>query len=81
MDQVREIAAKTPGIGQVISISGVSPLDNNASLSSAWLAYLMLKDWSRSDETTMSSLGPSRAGTQMPIPIRDRMNSLSRPTG
>jgi hydrophobic/amphiphilic exporter-1 (mainly G- bacteria), HAE1 family len=37
---------KVPGVDQVLTIAGVSALDNNASLSSAGVAYVILKDWS-----------------------------------
>jgi HAE1 family hydrophobic/amphiphilic exporter-1 len=47
---VGKIARETPGVDQVITISGISVLDNNASLSSAGLAYVMLKDWSVRDK-------------------------------
>jgi HAE1 family hydrophobic/amphiphilic exporter-1 len=46
LEQVSKIAKDTPGVDRVIAISGVSVLDNNASLPSAGLAYVMLKDWS-----------------------------------
>src|SRR5262249_48741896 len=46
LDQVSKIAKATPGVEQVITISGISVLDNNASLPSAGIAYVMLKDWS-----------------------------------
>jgi HAE1 family hydrophobic/amphiphilic exporter-1 len=46
MKQVSEIAGKTPGVDRVITVSGVSALDNNASLANAGVAYLVLKDWS-----------------------------------
>jgi HAE1 family hydrophobic/amphiphilic exporter-1 len=45
LDKVTEIARKTPGVDQVVTIAGVSPLDNNASLANAGVAYLILKDW------------------------------------
>jgi hydrophobic/amphiphilic exporter-1 (mainly G- bacteria), HAE1 family len=45
LDQVDAIAHKIPGIDQVVAIAGVSPLDNNASLANAGVAYLVLKDW------------------------------------
>jgi HAE1 family hydrophobic/amphiphilic exporter-1 len=45
LDQVTAIARKTPGVEQVVTIAGVSPLDNSATLSSAGVAYLILKDW------------------------------------
>jgi HAE1 family hydrophobic/amphiphilic exporter-1 len=43
--KVSDAAHKTPGVDQVITIAGVSPLDGNASLSSAGVAYIILKDW------------------------------------
>jgi len=46
LEQVSTIAKDTPGVDQVITISGISVLDNNASLPSSGLAYVMLKDWS-----------------------------------
>jgi HAE1 family hydrophobic/amphiphilic exporter-1 len=41
------IARATPGVDQAIEISGISPLDNNASLASAGAIYVVLKDWSQ----------------------------------
>src|SRR6185437_13147821 len=45
LDRVGAIAAKTPGVGQVVTIAGVSPLDNNSSLANSGIAYIILKDW------------------------------------
>ena len=42
---VARIARNVPAVDQVIEIAGISPLDNNASLSSAGAAYVILKDW------------------------------------
>ncbi len=39
-------AARTPGVDQVIAISGISVLDNSATLPNAGVAYVVLKDWS-----------------------------------
>ena len=47
MDQVAEIAQKTPGVDQVVTVAGISPLDNSASLSSAGVSYVTLKPWSQ----------------------------------
>jgi HAE1 family hydrophobic/amphiphilic exporter-1 len=44
--KVGELARTTPGVRQVITIAGVSPLDNNAPLANAGVAYIMLDDWS-----------------------------------
>ena len=37
---------KTPGVDQVVTIAGISALDNSAPLANAGVAYIMLKDWS-----------------------------------
>jgi HAE1 family hydrophobic/amphiphilic exporter-1 len=36
---------KAPGVAQVITIAGISALDNSASLANAGVAYIILKDW------------------------------------
>ncbi|MDE2379109.1 efflux RND transporter permease subunit [Bradyrhizobium sp.] len=46
LDKVSEITSRTPGVAQVITIAGISALDNNASLANAGVAYVILKDWS-----------------------------------
>src|ERR1700704_3900983 len=46
LDKVSDVSRKTPGVAQVITIAGVSPLDNSSTLSSAGVAYIILKDWS-----------------------------------
>jgi hydrophobic/amphiphilic exporter-1 (mainly G- bacteria), HAE1 family len=38
--------SKTPGVDKVITIAGMSALDNNASLANAGVVYIILKDWS-----------------------------------
>jgi len=50
LQQVTKIARDTPGVDVVFAISGISVLDNNASLPSAGLVYVMLKDWSVRDK-------------------------------
>jgi hydrophobic/amphiphilic exporter-1 (mainly G- bacteria), HAE1 family len=45
MSKIEELAKKTPGVQQVIAISGVSVLDGNATLANAGVAYVVLKDW------------------------------------
>ncbi len=47
MDEVTRIARGVDGVETVISIGGVSALDNNVPLSNAGVAYVVLKDWSR----------------------------------
>ena len=46
MDAVSRLAREIPGVDHVITVGGVSPLDNSASLANAGIAYLVLKDWS-----------------------------------
>ncbi len=50
MKQISDIASKTPGVENVIAISGVSVLDNNATLPNGGVAYVMLKDWDVRDK-------------------------------
>jgi HAE1 family hydrophobic/amphiphilic exporter-1 len=45
LDEVSEIVGKAPGVAQVITIAGISALDNSASLANAGVAYIILKDW------------------------------------
>jgi HAE1 family hydrophobic/amphiphilic exporter-1 len=46
LTQVSEITGKAPGVDQVITIAGISALDNSSSLANAGVAYLILKEWS-----------------------------------
>ena len=46
LTRVSEITGKAPGVDQVITIAGISALDNTSSLANAGVAYVMLKDWS-----------------------------------
>ncbi len=46
LTQVETVANAVPGVDRVITIAGLSPLDNSASLANGGVAYVMLKDWS-----------------------------------
>jgi HAE1 family hydrophobic/amphiphilic exporter-1 len=46
LEEVDEIAKTAPGVERIITIAGISVLDNSASLANAGVAYIMLKDWS-----------------------------------
>ena len=46
LDRVTEIARKTPAVAQVVTIAGISVLDNSATLANAGVAYIILKPWS-----------------------------------
>jgi HAE1 family hydrophobic/amphiphilic exporter-1 len=50
LEDVSTIARKDPSVAEVISIAGVSMLDNNATLANAGVAYVVLKDWSERDD-------------------------------
>jgi HAE1 family hydrophobic/amphiphilic exporter-1 len=47
MDHVAEIARNTPGVDEVVTVAGISPLDNSASLANAGVSYVTLKPWSQ----------------------------------
>jgi HAE1 family hydrophobic/amphiphilic exporter-1 len=46
MQQIAGIAKKVPGVDHVVSISGISVLDNFATLANAGVAFVVLRDWS-----------------------------------
>jgi HAE1 family hydrophobic/amphiphilic exporter-1 len=46
LDRVSTIAHQTPGVAQVVTIAGISVLDNSATLANAGVAYIILKPWS-----------------------------------
>jgi hydrophobic/amphiphilic exporter-1 (mainly G- bacteria), HAE1 family len=43
--RLAEIAKKTPGVAHAVTIGGISPLDNNASMSSAGMVYIIFDSW------------------------------------
>lgn len=45
MEQVREIVSKVPGVQQVVTIGGISVLNNNSTQSSSGVQYVILKPW------------------------------------
>jgi HAE1 family hydrophobic/amphiphilic exporter-1 len=45
MQQISEIAGKVPGVDHVVTVSGVSILDNMARLANGGVAFVVLKDW------------------------------------
>ena len=47
MDELTRICRENSAVERTISIGGMSPLDNNASLANAGIIYLMFKDWSK----------------------------------
>ena len=65
LDRVTEIARKTPGVEQVVSIAGISALDNSSSLANAGVAYVILKDW--------GSRGPGEDLRSLVYGLNDRL--------
>ncbi|HUI98540.1 MAG TPA: efflux RND transporter permease subunit [Xanthobacteraceae bacterium] len=47
LDQVTAIAKRTPGVRQVVTIAGLSVLDNSAPLANGGAAYIILDDWAK----------------------------------
>jgi HAE1 family hydrophobic/amphiphilic exporter-1 len=47
LDEASNLARKVPGVETVLSIAGVSALDNNASLANSGVLYIILKDWDK----------------------------------
>jgi hydrophobic/amphiphilic exporter-1 (mainly G- bacteria), HAE1 family len=50
LGQISTIAHADPAVDHVVTIAGVSPLDNSAVLANAGVAYVVLKDWSKRDD-------------------------------
>ena len=56
LQKVTDIARATPGVDQVVAISGISVLDNSATLQNSGVAYVILKDWSQRGTATGTDL-------------------------
>ncbi len=48
--KVSALASAVPGVANVVAITGVSAIDNNATLANAAVAYVTLNDWSIRDK-------------------------------
>ena len=59
--KVQQAVGSVPGVQDVICISGISVLDNSASLSNAGVAYVVLKDWSERTSSDQGLLGMYQA--------------------
>ena len=71
LDRVQKAARAVPGVSEAIGIAGVSVLDNSASLSSAGVVYVILKDWSERTSDDQGLLGMYSALTAAMAPIED----------
>ena len=45
MAKIQSVASQIPGVEHVVTVSGISILDNRASLANAGVAFVVLKDW------------------------------------
>ena len=52
LDEATKLALDTPGVEQVIAISGLSALDNFADLANAGVSFVMLKPWDERSKAT-----------------------------
>ena len=50
LDEISTIAGADPAVSHVVSIGGVSPLDDSAPLANAGVAYLVLKPWNARED-------------------------------
>ena len=69
LNEVTKVAQGTPGVEHVISISGISALDNNATLANAGVSYVILKDWSQR--------GPGEDLRSIYINLTERLRDLA----
>ena len=56
LDQVSKAVLAAPGVDHAVAISGISALDNSASLQNAGAVYVVLKDWSQRGAGTGADL-------------------------
>ncbi len=70
MEKVSNVAKGVPGVERVVAISGMSLLDNRATLSSSGAAFVILKSWGERDnkgETAFALLKKLTAALQQNI--------------
>ncbi len=71
LEKVRRAVATVTGVQDVICISGISVLDNSASLSNAGVAYVVLKDWSERTSSDQGLLGMYQALNKAVASVED----------
>ena len=71
MAKLQKAVSAVPGVQDVVCISGISVLDNSASLSNAGVAYVVLKDWSQRTTASQGLLGMYQALSAAVAPIED----------
>ena len=71
MAKLQRAVSGVPGVQDVVCISGISVLDNSASLSNAGVAYVVLKDWSQRKDASQGLLGMYQALSAAAATIED----------
>jgi HAE1 family hydrophobic/amphiphilic exporter-1 len=71
LDKIQKAVSTVAGVQDVICISGISVLDNSASLSNAGVAYVVLKDWSERKSADEGLLGMYRSLSAAVAPIEE----------
>ncbi len=67
LNETTKMALATPGVKQVITIAGISVLDNSASLANAGVNYVIFDDWSKRDKAKGQDLKSLLLGLQSKI--------------
>ena len=67
LNETTKIALATPGVKQVITIAGISVLDNSATLANAGVNYVIFDDWSKRDKAKGQDLKSLLLGLQNKI--------------
>jgi len=67
LNETTKIAFATPGVKEVITIAGISVLDNSATLANAGVNYVMFDDWSKREKAKGQDLKSLLLGLQSKI--------------
>jgi hydrophobic/amphiphilic exporter-1 (mainly G- bacteria), HAE1 family len=84
LKEASEVALATPGVKQVLTIAGISVLDNSATLANAGVNYVIFEDWSKREKAKgqdlislvtglqkkLESISDGRAFMLVPPPIQ-----------
>ncbi|HET6379236.1 MAG TPA: efflux RND transporter permease subunit [Methylocella sp.] len=84
LDEATKIALNTPGVKEVITIAGISVLDNSATLANAGVNYVIFEDWAKREKAKgqdfvslltglqkkVESISDGRAFVVVPPPIQ-----------
>ena len=84
LNEATKMALATPGVKQVLTIAGISVLDNSATLANAGVSYVIFDEWSKREkakgqdlislvtglQTKIKSISDGRAFMLVPPPIQ-----------